>query len=325
MKKSTSIFTTVLTVLISTFVFSTTVMSADATGPYFGQQPPGRTPELFAPGILSLPGRLESNLAFSPDGNECFFVVWGVKFSSAKIFWTKRVDNVWTPQVEAPFSVGHYVTGPSFSADGTKLYFGGRECHAIWMSQRTTEGWSDPQRLASPINSGSRDFAYSETSDGVGYFASDRPGGQGTSNLNDLWRMRQTPGRPLEVENLGAVVNSTDADFDPYIARDGSYLIFTSERPGGIGRSDLYESFADGKGGWTAPANLNDYSPGINLAGYATVGPSISPDGKYLFFTRYAQTPTGEQEDIYWVDNPFSDPAKGRDSTRKVSGPNGAR
>jgi Tol biopolymer transport system component len=282
-----------------------------APGAYFGLKPPGKTPEIFALGIISQTNRLVDHIAFSPDGSECVFTVWGPNYSSAKIFWTKRAGDAWTPQVEAPFSVGHYAMSASFSMDGNRLYFsyGGHGSSDLWMVQRTAQGWSDPTRLASPINSAGQNSSYSETADGIVYFSSNRPGSQGADHLDDIWRTRRVPGQPLQVEDLGATVNSTAADFDPFIARDGSYLIFTSERPGSIGGSDLYVSFPNGNGGWTAPLNLNKYCPGINIAGSQTVGPSVSPDGRYLFFTRYTKTATGEQEDIYWVENPVSGPA----------------
>ena len=284
---------------------------AEVTGPYFGQKPPGKTPQIFAPGILSLPDRLEDQVAFSPDGKECYFSVWGAKYSSPKIYWTKCVHDTWTPQVEAPFSASHRANGPVFSADGTKLYFRrGEPDPGVWVVRRTAQGWSDPQRLAAQIDSPYRDSPCSETADGTAYFASDRPGGQGVANRLDLWRTRQVPGQPLQVENLGATVNSVAADFGPCVARDGSYLIFTSERVGGAGRADLYVSFPDGHDGWTIPVNLNDYCPGINLTDHANVGASLSPDERFLFFTRYTRTGTGEQEDIYWVENPVSDPAR---------------
>jgi len=80
--------------------------SAEVTGPYLGQKPPGRTPQIFAPGILSLTNRMEARIAFSPDGNECFVTVpQDFTFFSAQIYYTKRVNNVWTPQVLAPFSL----------------------------------------------------------------------------------------------------------------------------------------------------------------------------------------------------------------------------
>jgi Tol biopolymer transport system component len=298
-----------IAMLTLTQAFSQTpVLPAEVKGEYFGQKPPGKTPEIFAPGIISQTNRLVDHVAFSPDGNECFFTIWGPKFSSAKILWTKRVGNTWTPQGEAPFSEGHYAATASFSMDGNRLYFSYSKHGStdLWMVQRTAQGWSDPERLASDINSANHNSSYSETAGGIAYFSSNRPGGQGTVNLYDIWRTRQVPGQPLQVENLGPTVNSTAADYDPYIARDGSYLIFTSERPGIIGLSDLFVSFPNGNGGWTAPVNLNNYCPGVNIAGYTSAGPSVSPDGRYLFFTRHARLGSGEQEDIYWVENPFS-------------------
>ena len=43
-------------------------------GEYLGQKPPGMTPEIFAPDIVSTPQR-EFNAAFSPDGKEFYFSV----------------------------------------------------------------------------------------------------------------------------------------------------------------------------------------------------------------------------------------------------------
>ena len=43
------------------------------TGPYLGQKPPGPTPELFAPGIISTEKNEHSPAIFSKDGNELFW------------------------------------------------------------------------------------------------------------------------------------------------------------------------------------------------------------------------------------------------------------
>ena len=43
------------------------------TGPYLGQKLPGKTPEIFSPGIISLKGRYELNSEFSLDGDEFYF------------------------------------------------------------------------------------------------------------------------------------------------------------------------------------------------------------------------------------------------------------
>jgi len=44
-------------------------------GPYFGQKPPGLIPEIFAPGIISISGRHEMGVSFSPDLDEMYFAV----------------------------------------------------------------------------------------------------------------------------------------------------------------------------------------------------------------------------------------------------------
>ena len=40
---------------------------------YFGQTPPGNTPKVFAPGIVSVSSTKENVISFSPDGTQIFF------------------------------------------------------------------------------------------------------------------------------------------------------------------------------------------------------------------------------------------------------------
>ncbi len=84
------------------------------------------------------------------------------------------------------------------------------------------------------------------------YFASDRLGGQGgtdiyvsTQNANGVWS---------DPQNLGADVNSSFDEKFPFIADDGT-LYFASNTPGGLGGLDIYKTrFVDGK--WNKPQNL---------------------------------------------------------------------
>jgi Tol biopolymer transport system component len=281
-----------------------TVLSAPAwavSGPYFGQTPPGKTPQIFASGILSLTDRLEQSIAFSPDGLECFFTVpSSFSYSSIKLYYTKCVNNVWTSQGVAPFTLpGAQNWQPFFSADGNKLYFTSSSPGTgdIWVSSRTTSGWGSPVVLSSPINSTSWDGSYTQTTDGTIYFESERSGGLG---YTDIWRT--VPGTPSKVETLGSSVNSSSPDGDPFVSPDGSYLLFQSFRSGGSGNSDLYVTFSNGSGGWTTAVNMNQYCPGINTSA-GEFEPTLSADGQYLFFVRIKTS--ANQSDIYWVVNPF--------------------
>jgi len=108
---------------------------------YFGQTPPGDTAVVFAPGIISMNGHSKTYITFTPDGNECYFSEWAADFSTAKIFYTKRENYIWSPQVEAPFSVGNYVACPFLTSDGVNFTLTAA-AHLIsgWYSEQTQDG-----------------------------------------------------------------------------------------------------------------------------------------------------------------------------------------
>jgi Tol biopolymer transport system component len=89
---------------------------------------------------------------------------------------------------------------------------------------------------------------------------------------------------------------------DPGISPDESFMVFTAmNQPGGYGLRDLYLTLHLPDGTWSKPRNLG---PRINSA-YFECTPRISPDKKYLFFTRAngwgCYGGPGDTGDIYWV------------------------
>jgi Tol biopolymer transport system component/L-ascorbate metabolism protein UlaG (beta-lactamase superfamily) len=263
-----------------------------STGYLFNQSEPGDSAVVFAPGIFSLTNRLESNIAFSPDGRECFFCVIeiGDNKVSYKIYSTRYIDGKWTEPAE-PFFVNDNVVDPFLSADGKSIYFS--KNGDIWRANRTENGWSEPEPLPSPINSDSRDAYYTETTSGEIYFSSKRPGGYGNT---DNWRVSYIAGQPPQAENLGPVLNTNYLDYSPFIAPDGSYLIFGSYRAGRDGL--LYISFNRGNNQWTTPVDMNSCGAKVNNTTAHHSNPSLSPDGKYLFFRRHEADTV---MDVYWV------------------------
>ncbi|MTI87527.1 MAG: hypothetical protein FH748_06115 [Balneolaceae bacterium] len=151
----------------------------------------------------------------------------------------------------------------------------------IWMMQKRSTGWDDPQRVAI-LNSDNLEWFPSVTDNGTIYFGSERQGGnlepKGTS---DLWRSRLVNEKYTEPENLGNIINTPGNDIEGYIAPDESFLIFSSNGYKNTrGTYDLYISY-NREGAWTKPQNLGDM---INSEGWE-FGAKLSPDGKYLFFT----------------------------------------
>ena len=268
---------------------------------YFGQTPPGDTAVVFAPNIISIPGRLEGRITFSPDGNECYYQAYTSGFLS-KIYYCEQANNTWTEPAEASFSVNKTVESPFMSTDGNRLYFTRKDGtnNDIYKVERISGGWGEPQLLPEPVNSDFDENSYMETSDGQVYIDSKRPDG----NDFNIWYIRNSSS---QAEELGSAVNSADWDNSPCIAPDGSYLIFGSERNGREGQARLYISFAKENGEWTDAIDMNSRGAVINDNNAHQSAPSLSPDGKYLFFIRHREI---TDMDIYWVSTNIIDELK---------------
>jgi len=258
-------------------------------GPYLGQKRPGQTPEIFAPGIVSL-GFHEHNIAISPDGKEIFFVAASADFSRYLIMTTRLRNGAWTMPEVAPFSGGRNNQAPAFSPDGKRLYFSsGRprtadgtsaEDFDIWFVERKNNSWTDPQNLGGPVNTGQYEANPSVMSDGTIVFQRVEKLGK----LNwDLFMSSPRNGTYSVPAKLPAPVNTEANEAGPFVAADGSYLLFQSNRAGGYGIMDLYITYRTKDGGWSEPLNLGDK---INSP-YSDWGPLVSPEGKYIFFSSF--------------------------------------
>jgi ketosteroid isomerase-like protein len=179
---------------------------------------------------------------------------------------------------------------PSISADGLSLYLisnrpGGLGGFDIWVATRETtdDPWDTPVNLGSTINTSDNEWGVSISSDGLSlYYDIKQPGASGA--IDDIWvATRETTdddwGNPV---SLGPIVNSSADDCYACISADGLELYFSSPRSGGYGNYDLWVTKRETtEDDWGAPVNLG---PTINSSGYE-VDPSISADGRVLFFT----------------------------------------
>jgi Tol biopolymer transport system component len=271
-------------------------------GDYLGQDPPGAVPQIFAPGIVST-DRPVASLAFTPDGNELYFAMDTPEKPDLNVIqFMRKENNRWSAPREAPFSGEYRDWNLNLSPDGKLLFYTSRrpvvgkepkKDNDIWFVERTEEGWSEPQNPGPPINTELMDCYASISRDGTLYYHgfgyADGKGGA------DIYRAQWIDGSYAQPVNLGDAINSDQHDWDVFVAPDERYLIFASvDRPGGLGRGDLYVSFRQSDGSW-APAN--NMGNAINSAG-DEICPSVSPDGKYLFFTSNRDGASA----VYWVD-----------------------
>lgn len=286
-------------IIINLFLSNKNISSQEIPdGPYFGQEPPGMIPEVFAPGIISLEDRFESGCTFSPDGNECLIGITNSAWSYFSVLYTREEDGQWTEPERAPF-LGSYddAVAFTFSSDGQRVYFtSARPSYPpinIWMSERVEQDWTEPIKIPYPVSSSSDEWNVTVTGNNTLYFSSDRPGSQG------IFRSEYINGNYSTAESIGYLHNSQIREAPLFIAPDESYLIFHSEWHEGYGWEDMYISYRKEDGSWTIPQNLG---PEINTSIMDAAG-NMSPDGKYFFFSRREAPYTTIDQDIYWVDS----------------------
>jgi Tol biopolymer transport system component len=259
---------------------------------YLGQTPPGDIVEVFAPDVISGKYMLHGFPTFSPDGKEIYWPV-----IPPKIMFMKYENSSWTNPAEAPFSENNS-QAPCFSKDGKRIYYQvsrneGYGSLDIWYVERVKDGWSEPANLGMPVNSEKLESEPTFTKDGTIYFTGEL---KGVMADRGIYRARYVDGKYLAPELLGDSINTKYLEIYPFISTDESYLLFCSTRPS-MEEKDrrIYITFRTDEENWSKPINLNkkiDFD-------YQSAVPYVSPDGKYLFFTRYNES-TNKSE-IYWI------------------------
>jgi Tol biopolymer transport system component len=240
---------------------------------------------IYSQNIISLNESNEHTCTFSPDGNTIYFT------RDANIFISYKIDGKWNLPKITDIKGREAI----FSPDGTKLFYGDGD---IWFIKKNEEGWSNPQKLPPLINTDSYEYYASTCNDGSIYFS--RIKGRHAVILVSKFEN----GHYLEAAELPSPINEkTSNNYHPFISPNGDYIIFNSERNGGYGGADLYISFKDLDGNWGEPINLGNK---IN-SDLRDICPTITPDGKYLFFTRNWQNNDKWYGDIYWIETSFSD------------------
>ena len=260
-------------------------------GPYLGQKPPGMTPEIFAPGIISM-GYFERSVVFSPGQDELFFELRCLGFTTVLLRMKQNI-NVWSQPEMAFFSgIPEYSDDcPFFTYDGQKLFFisqrplsGNEEIKKdsdIWILPKTNGEWGEPIHGGNILNSAFNDDYPTLSKLNNLYFSSNREGNY------DIYVSRFSDKGFSEPLRVDPAINTQNYEGHPFIAADESFLIFSSDRPGELGEADLYISFKGKKNEWLEPINMGDK---INSR-FHEAAPYVSPDGQYLFFCSFRPNP----------------------------------
>ena len=249
--------------------------------------------------------------SISADGKS--MIVESNRTGKYKLYESKKSGDSWGELVslEVINNFGDstdLIGGPSLSFDGNTLFFfasfreGGLGSEDIWFSERVGNEWGEPKNLGYPINSDQYEGFPSISADGnTLYFVRQNFQGPQDKDLAKLWinkacysiysSERDPDGNWSEPELMPYPINQ-DCEKAPRIMADNKTLIFASNRLGGLGEYDLYQTQLDVVGDWQHPEDLAF----INTDKTDQFA-SISAQGDILYFVY-------DSKDIYSVDIP---------------------
>jgi outer membrane protein OmpA-like peptidoglycan-associated protein len=195
----------------------------------------------------------ESNAVFTKDGKIMYFTrnnsINGrrgkntAKVSNIQIFRAELINGKWTNIVALPFNSPEYsVEHPALSPDEKTLFFasdmpgtmGSFDLYSVSINGST---YGSPINLGDKINTSKREQFPFISQDNKVYFSSNGHEGYGAL---DVFVSEIQNNSFSKAQNVGLPVNSGYDDFAFYINSDSREGYFSSDRPGGKGKDDIY-------------------------------------------------------------------------------------
>lgn len=266
---------------------------------YLGMTPPGNTPQIFAPEVVSTEMD-ETLLGIFNSGRRIVFdrIPQGFNnWDKVPVYTLENGDLGWKVEESSVFAREAYLLEEN-ARDGevriipwwTTNMEGAMTDVDLLKVEFKNGKWSVPVSLGTPVNTPWFDSWPSVTEDGILYFFSNRPDGFGQANL---YYSIPKNGAYSEVIQMDSTINFGRFQHDPCISADGKTLIYSSYNKESLVQDDLYVCYRQKDGSWSKPKNLG---PGVNSEA-SDNRPHLTNDEKYLFFV----SNRNGNLDIFWV------------------------
>jgi len=156
----------------------------------------------------------------------------------------------------------------------------------FYITDKVNDIFEDSRAFGDPLNTYSNEGAQSISADGkllfftsCEFYKGKSPHGVSFGSC-DIFMSKKTGDKWSDPENLGEIVNSKYWESQPSFSSDGKTLYFTSNRPGGKGKNDIWKTELRDDESWTVPVNMGD---SINTEKHEQ-SPFIHHDNQTLYF-----------------------------------------
>jgi len=257
---------------------------------------------IFGEGVVSVSGRNEFAPLLSADGNSIYFSSEDNTDSTLSTHIVRQEAGVWSAPQEVSFTADNSNSVEVYlNADNTVLYYTQRTGdnsknyeYRFWKTEKDSVGnWGEPVEVDAMLNSQMDKRRINVVKNHNIYFSA---GG-------DLYYSTYQPadGTYTSPQQFEYPVNTDSWEGDLYVQPQENYLLFSSSREDGQNK-DIYISYKFKSNRWTNPKKLGS---SVNTTD-DEFSPYMSPDEKYLFFSRTI----GEETNIYWMENHFTESLK---------------
>ena len=231
----------------------------------------------------------------TPDGNEMYFSIMAGRAAVIMVSYNKPGE--WTEPVIASFSGSKqfFDFEPHVSPDGNQILFlstrpkVGQEPQPGWTYQnvfvtnRTENGWSEPFEIGAPINTNDNEFYPSLTSSGNLYY------NHSVEFADVALYCSQKINNEFSIpEKLSFKNDSNLLLFNATVSRDDSYILTCGSSKTVRNQTKYYVAFNLGNNTWSDLVDLTNY---LGYEGGRAASISLSPNGKYIFFSTVVLDP----------------------------------
>ena len=193
--------------------------------------------------------------------------------------------------------------GPVVNSDETEIIFTSRRRDGnvyenvwddnkpyedVFVSKKVKDAWTQATNIGPTINTKYNNSNLTLSPSGKMLFIYNDGVGNG-----DIFYSELKPDSSWSVPKpLVGSINSPYRESSVSMTKDESTIYFASERPGGLGISDIYSAMKNSKGAWSIIKNLGS---GINTE-YEEDSPYIDYDGKTLYFSSMGRKGMGGRD-----------------------------